>query len=163
SRSRRRVSLCRPTASRPAAASMSHFEPRANRLLKGWNCKAIRRSAPSERDDDLAEHLPALKPRKAALEVGERDLSVDDRPHAPPLVATTLASFAGWRAEGADDAILLLEQLHQVERGRGARGRAAGDQPPAAPETQQRAIERLCADVLEYDVDSLLGGELTHR
>src|SRR5262249_60249415 len=94
SRSRRRVSLCRPTASRPAAASMSHFEPRANRLLKGWNCKAIRRSAPSERDDDLAEHLPALKPRKAALEVGERDLSVDHRPHAPRHLGKTLANVA---------------------------------------------------------------------
>ena len=40
------------------------------------------------------------------------------------------------------------------------RGRAAGDQPPAALEAQQRAVEAFAADMLEHHVDALLVGEL---
>src|SRR3954453_20181360 len=66
-------------------------------------------------------------------------------------------------AERTDDAVLLLKQLHQVERGRRPRGGAARDEPATALETQERAIEGLRADVLEHDVNAFLGRELAHH
>src|SRR5215813_6801822 len=117
----------------------------------------------SERNNDLAEHLAALEAREAALELAERNLGIDHRQHAGGHLGKALANVAHGGAERADDAILLLEELHQVERRRGARRCAAGHEPAAAPQAQQRAVEGLRADMLEHDVDALLGGELAHR
>ncbi len=83
--------------------------------------------------------------------------------HARRHLGEAVADVAHRGAERADDAVLLLEQLHQVELVDGARGRAAGDEPAAALEAEQRAVEGVGADMLEHDVDALLGGELAHH
>src|SRR5262249_59298324 len=64
--------------------------------------------------------------------------------------------------EGADDVVLLWEKLHQVDGSRWPRGRAASDQPSAALEAKERAVEGLRADMLEYHVDALFGRDLAH-
>src|SRR6267142_1622382 len=117
----------------------------------------------SENDDDLAEDLATLEPRQSAFDVRERDLGVDHRQHAARHLGEALADVAHRRAERADDAILLLEELHQIERGRGAGRRTAGHEPSAALEAQERAVERLRSDMLEHDVDAFLGGDLADR
>ena len=63
-------------------------------------------------------------------------------------------------AERAEDLVLLLEQLHQIDRHGRAGGRAAGDEPSAALEAEQRAVEAFAADVLEHHVDAFFCGEL---
>src|SRR6202042_3365274 len=62
----------------------------------------------------------------------------------------------------AGDAVLLQIELEQVHGDRLARGRAAGDEPAAALEAEQRTVERVGPDMLEGDVDAFLGGELAH-
>src|SRR5439155_26595239 len=109
---------------------------------------------PSELHNDLAEHLPAFEPCEAALELGQRDLGIDHGRDAGRHLGEAFADVTHRGAERSDDAILLLEELHQVERGRSARGRPAGDEPAAALEAQERAIEGLGADMLEHHVDA---------
>src|SRR5260370_19094040 len=92
-------------------------------------CAAI-----SEADDDLAEHLPALQPRQPALDLAERELAVDHRKHAAGHLGEAFADVAHRGADRADDAVLLLKELHQIERRRGSGGRPAGDKPAAALE-----------------------------
>src|SRR5713226_1704811 len=153
-----------PTASHPSTASAVALACRRTRWVRplvGVMDSARGRS--SKRDDDLSEHLPALEPCQPALEVGERNFGVDHRQKAVCHLGEALADVAHGSAERADDAILLLEKLHQVDGRRWSRGRAAGDQPPAALEAQERAVEGLGADVLEYDIDAFLGGDLAHR
>src|SRR6202049_488666 len=100
-------------------------------------------AAISEADDDLAEHLPALQPRQPALDLIERELAVDHREHAAGHLGEAFADVAQRGAKRADDAILLLKELHQIERCRGSRRRPAGDEPAAALEAQERAVEGL--------------------
>src|ERR1700726_972991 len=116
----------------------------------------------SKTDDDLAEHLPALQPRQPALDLAERELAVDHRRHAAGHLGEAFADVAHRGAKRADDTVLLLKELHQIERRRGSGGRPAGDEPAAALEAQERAVEGLRPDMLEHDVDALLGGELAH-
>ena len=72
----------------------------------------------------------------------------------PPSCRATARCCAG-AAEGPEDAVLLLEQLHQVH-GRGdARGRPAGHEAPAPLEARQRAVPGLGAHMLEDHVDAL--------
>src|SRR4051812_18407730 len=73
----------------------------------------VHRPDVSERDDDLAEHLAALKACEAALELAERNLGIDHRQHAGRHLGQALANVAHGSAERADDAILLLKELHQ--------------------------------------------------
>src|SRR5258708_5308547 len=94
-------------------------------------------AAISERDDDLAEHLPALQPLEPALDLAEREFAVDHRQHAAGHLDEAFADVAHRGAERADDAILLLKELHQIERRRDAGGRPAGDEAAAALETQK--------------------------
>src|ERR1700730_11390724 len=152
-----------PTASHPSAASapaLAYRGVRWARPLAGGISRA--RGGSSKGDDDFSEHLPALQPRQPALEIGERNLGVDDRQKAVRHLGEAFADVSDRRAERADDAILLLEQLHQVDGRRWSRGRAAGDEPSAALEAKQRAVEGLRADVLEYHVDALFFRDLAH-
>src|SRR5262249_31742666 len=120
----RRISLRMATATKPTTGSRVFLKPRlrasARRVRRGFIWRSFWNVTTSERNDDLAEHLAALQSRQAALEVGERHLGVDHRPHAGGHLGKALADVAHGRSEGADDAILLLEQLHQVERRRWA-------------------------------------------
>src|SRR5437660_1901723 len=70
----------------------------------------------SKRDENLSEHLTAFHPRQCALEVGERNLHIDYRQQTFCHLGETLADVAHGGAERTNDAILLLEKLHQVER-----------------------------------------------
>ena len=108
----------------------------------------------------LPNTCAALHAREAALEIRQRDFGVDHRQKPARHLGEAVADVAHGGAERADDAVLLLKQLHQVERDRGAGGRSAGDEPAAALEHEQRAVEAFGADVLEHDVDALLGREL---
>ena len=63
------------------------------------------------------------------------------------------------RSERADDAILLLEKLHQIDAAGRPGRRTACHQSSAALHRQQRAGPGVGADMLEYDVDALLAGE----
>src|SRR5690606_5330924 len=63
-------------------------------------------------------------------------------------------------AEGAEDLELLLEQLHQVHRGRYAGSRAACYEPAASPEREHGTGPRIRTDMLEDDIDALLLREL---
>src|SRR6185312_4769630 len=121
------------------------------------------RDRTSEIDDDLAEHLAALEALEPLLEIGERHFGVDDGVDAGRHLGQRVADVLDTAAERTEDLVLLLEQLHQVDgHGRAGRG-AAGDQPAAALEHQQRAVEAFAADMLEHDVDALLGGELARH
>ena len=88
------------------------------------------------------------------------DFGVDHRQEAVRHLGEAVADVAHRGAERAEDLVLLLEQLHQVEGDRRPRGRAAGDEAAAALEHKQRAVEAFAADVLEHHVDALLVGEL---
>src|SRR3954464_3516541 len=118
------------------------------------------RGGASKRDDDLTEYLPAFEPGQSALELGERNLGIDHRQESVRHLGQALADIAHRGAERTDDAILLLKKLHQVDGRRGARCRTTGDQPAAALEAKERAVEGLGADMLEHDVDTFLGGDL---
>src|SRR3954464_16059199 len=106
-------------------------------------------SWPLERHDDLAEHLAPFEARKAALEFGKRHFGVDHRRQARRHLGEALAHVADRGAERAEDAILLQIELEQVDLRRLPRRRAASDQPAAALETKQRAVERVGTDMLE--------------
>src|SRR5215475_7547499 len=152
-----------PTASDPSAVSTPALTCRRTRWARAPDFViGDARGGSSKGDDDLSEHLPAFDPRQPALEVGERNLGVDHRQQAVCHLGEALADVAHRSAERADDAVLLLEQLHQVDGRRWPRGRAAGDQPSAALEAKERAVEGLRAHVLEYHVDALFGRDLAH-
>ena len=143
---------------------------RAGNRVAGALCAAARppdhapkRIGHQKLHDDFAEDLPAFEPRQALLEIGQREFTVDDRRHAGRNLRQAVADIAHRGAERAENLILLLEQLHQIDGDARARGRAAGDQPPAALEAEQRGVEAFAADVLEHHVDALLGGELAHH
>src|SRR5664280_364487 len=115
-----------------------------------------------EVDDDFAEHLPAFQPCQAGFKIRQRKLAVDDRGHAGRDLGQAVADVADRGAERAENLVLLLEQLHQVDGDIRPGGRAAGYQPAAALEAEQRGIEAFAADMLEHHVDAFLGGELAH-
>src|SRR5580704_2346101 len=76
-------------------------------------------------DDQLPEHVAALQPRKAVAELLKRINRVDHRTYATGNAIQRASECTQRRAERADDAILLLEQLHQVYgAGRTRRGAA---------------------------------------
>src|SRR5499426_579256 len=159
-----RIARSAPTASRPSAASAAAFALRPARSAKRLDAvMGGARGRSSKGDDDLSKYLPAFEPLEPALEIGERNLGVDHRQQPASHLGQALADIAHGCAERADDAILLLEKLHQVDGRRRPRGRAAGDQPAAALEAKQRAVEGLRAHVLEHHVDPLLARELAHR
>src|SRR5580700_1804549 len=147
-------------AARPATTLASDLKalPIRNRM-----CRLLLMAPASQAQDHFAEHLASFDPREAALEIGEFHLGVDHRQHAAGHLGEPVAYVAHRRAERADDPVLLLEQLHQVEGDGRPRGRTAGDEPAAALEGEQRAVEGLRPDMLEYDVDALLGGDLAHH
>src|SRR3984885_10191413 len=151
----RRRSVCLMAPSRPTV--------RAPATLSSKGLKLCRIKNASKQDDDLAKNLPAFEPRQAALEFGERHFGVDHRIHPRRHLGEALADIADRAAERAEDAVLLQIELEQVELDRLAGGRAAGPEPPAALEAEQRAVERVRADMLEGDVDTLFAGELAHR
>src|SRR5262245_53913675 len=159
-----RIARSAPTASWPSAASAATLAFRPARSARRLDAvMGGARSRSSKGDDDLAEHLPAFEPLEPALEVGEGDLGIDHRQQAARHLRQALADIAHRRAERANDAILLLEKLHQVDGRRWSRGRAAGDQPAAALEAEERAVEGLRPHVLEHHVDPLLARELADR
>ena len=115
----------------------------------------------SEIDDDLAEHLPAFQPREAAFEVGERHFGVDHRQSCPPAILARLSRML--RIEAPNEPKIRYCCWNSCIRLKvmvGPGGRAAGDQPAAALQHQQRAVEAFAADMLEHDIDALLVGEL---
>src|SRR5687767_7365481 len=114
------------------------------------------------RDDDLAEHLAALEALEALLELAEREHRVDHGREAGRHLVERLADVAHRAAERAEDAVLLLEQLHQVHGRRYARGRAAGDEAAAPLHRQEAAVPGLGSDMLEDDVDALAFRQPAH-
>src|SRR5262244_1239953 len=158
-----RIVRSTPTASEPSAPSTPALRCRRTRWARTPDFViGDARGGSSKGDDDLSEHLPAFDPRQPAFEVGERNLGVDHRQQAVRHLGEALADVAHRGAERADDAVLLLEKLHQVDGRRWPRGRAASDQPAAAFEAKERTVEGLRADVLEYHVDALFGRDLAH-
>src|ERR1700674_1801884 len=113
--------------------------------------------------DHLAEHLAGFEALEAALEVGERDLGINHRGEAVRHLGERGRDVTHRGAERAENPVLLLEQLHEVEGGRRPRSGAAGDEPAAALERQERAREGFRADMLEHHVDTLLGGDPAHH
>src|SRR5205085_11801383 len=112
--------------------------------------------------DDLAEHLAAFEARQAALKVGKRYFGIDYRRKPGRHLGEALMHIADRGAERAEDAVLLQIKLEQVDLRRLPGGRAAGDQPATALETQQRTVERVGPNMFEGDIDALLGSELAH-
>src|SRR3984885_10213560 len=139
---------------RAREASLRGVERRSNPVLSTTALK---------HNDDLTKNLSAFERVEAALEFGERHFGVDHRIHPRRHLGEALADIADRAAERAEDAVLLQIELEQVELDRLAGGRAAGHEPPAALEAEQRAVERVRADMLEGDVDTLFAGELAHR
>src|SRR5262249_48070532 len=131
-----------PTASDPSAVSTPALTCRRTRWARALDfVMGGARGGPSKGNDDLSEHLPAFDPRPSPLEVGQRNLGVDPGQRAVRHLGEALADVAHGCAERADDAVLLLEKLHQVDGRRWPRSRAASDQPSAALEAEERAIE----------------------
>ena len=97
---------------------------------------------------------------EALGEVVERVDRIDHRREAARHLGERIGNVAHRASEGAEDAVLLLEQLHQVHGGGHARGRAAGDEAPAALEAQERAVPGVGADMLEHHVDAFALREL---
>src|SRR5258706_507521 len=110
---------------------------------------------------ELGSNAAEIVPN-AAQEAGERTLGVDHGQRPVRHLGEPLAVVAHRGAKRADDAVLLLEKLHQVDGRRWPRGRAASDQPSAALEAKERAVEGLRADVLEYHVNALFGRDLAY-
>ena len=92
----------------------------------------VRSDAAQSLDKDLPEHVAAFQPRETGTEILQRIHRVDHRPHAGCDALQRAPKCAQRRAERADDAVLLLEQLHQVDAAGRSRCRAAGHQPAAA-------------------------------
>src|SRR6476646_8483768 len=157
-----RIARNMPTARRPSVSSAAALTCCPARSALDVVMDGARGGA-SKRDDDLTEHLPAFEPRQPALELGERNLGVDHRQEAVRHLGQAFADIAHRGAERTNDAVLLLEKLHQIDGRRRSRRGAAGDQPAAALEAKERAVEGLGADMLEHHVDTLLGGDLAHR
>src|ERR1700722_1386397 len=124
---------------------------------------AISAPAASEQDDDLAEDLPAFEAGKTAIELGERDFRIDHRQKPRGHLVEAVADIAHRSAERSEDAILLQIELEKIDGRRLSGRRAAGDEPAAALEAQERAVERIGTDMLENDVDALLARELAHH
>src|SRR5215212_256075 len=116
--------------------------------------------AASERHQNLAEHVAGLQPLQPLRVIAEREHRVDHRRDPGGHLVERLGDVAHRAAERAEDAVLLLEQLHQVDGGRHARGRAAGDEPTALLERQERAVPGLGPDMLKHHVDALALGDL---
>src|SRR5262245_9043956 len=117
-----RIARSMTAASDPSAASTPALAWRCTRwasILEGGMSAC---SGSSKRDDNLTEHLTAFHARQSALEVGERKLRIDLRQQTFCHLGETLADVAHGGAERANDAILLLEKLHQVERRRRSGG-----------------------------------------
>src|ERR1700736_6768107 len=115
---RRLVSrIARMTVSVSQPIPVSNIGANRRRRARARGCCGMPMAsvAVSEADDDLAEHLPALQPRQPALDLAERELAVDHRQQAAGHLGEALADFAYRGAERADDAVLLLKELHQIE------------------------------------------------
>ena len=101
--------------------------------------------------------------RQSLLEIGKRQFGVDDGFDARCHFGESIGDIANACAERADDAVLLLKQLHEIEGRRRPGSRAAGHKAASAFHRQQRAVECVRADMFEHDVDALLRGDLAHR
>src|SRR5229473_8107437 len=156
-RSQRRMPASSSATSHPATAFAAALRrPNINRR----HCSQV---MSLEVHDDLAEHLPGFEACEAALEVGKRDLGVNHRQQAAGHLGEYGADIFDRGAERAENLVLLLEQLHQIEGGRRPRGGPARDQPAAALERKQGAVEGFGPGVLEHHVDALLGGDFPHH
>src|SRR5262249_28202069 len=117
-----RIARSITAASDPSApstpASAWRCTRRASVLEKGMRA----RNGSSKTDENLSEHLTAFHARQCALEVGEPNLHIDHRQQTVCHFDKTLADIAHGGAERANDAVLLLEELHQVERRRRSGG-----------------------------------------
>src|SRR5690606_36879457 len=124
-----------------------------------------RAPAPSgDPQDDLAEYVAAFHAAQRDVDVVEDDLGVDHRPDdAGRHLEHGVLHVLDAAAERAEDLELLLEELHQVHRGRDAGGGAAGDEAAAALQRQHGAGPGVGPGMLEHHVDALLGGELAHH
>src|SRR5215831_12300670 len=163
-RSQRRMAASSSATLHPAAAftaclrrSNIHRRPRCQVLGEVLGQVMI-----LEIHNDLAEHLPGFEAREAALEIRKRNLGVDHRQQSAGHLSKHGADISDGSAERAEDLVLLLEQLHQIERSRRPRGGPAGDEPAAALEREEGAVECLGTGMLEHHVDALLGGDLPH-
>src|SRR5262249_24848770 len=137
-----------PTASDPSAPSTPALRCRRTRWARAPDfVMGDARGGSSKGDDDLSEHLPAFDPRQPARDAGRATRGRDPGKRPVRLRGGLLGDFANQCANRADDAVLLLEQLHQVDGRRWPRGRAASDQPSAALEAEERAVEGLRAHV----------------
>src|SRR6201999_4065558 len=82
----------------------------------------------SKLDENLAEYVAAFQSCETCAEVVERIHRVDHWPHTGCDAIQRAAECTERRAERTDDAILLLEELHQVDAAGRSRCRAAGHQ-----------------------------------
>src|SRR5581483_11181011 len=137
--------------------------PRA--LSKAFEAAADGRfqaSNPLKANDNLAEHVAAFELFEPFSEILELHLGIDHRLHALGDLFERFRDVADCETERAEDFILLLEKLHEVDlAGRAGRG-AAGDEPPAALHGEKRAFPGIGAGVLEHDIDAFFLGELAY-
>ena len=77
--------------SHPTAASTTALEPATDASSESSATELASTLVALERDDDLAEHLPALEPRQAALEIGERRLRCRSPASMPAAILARLS------------------------------------------------------------------------
>src|SRR5665213_929508 len=70
-----------------------------------------------EINQQLAEHVAMLQPLQPGADILQREHGVDHRGHTGGDPVECAGNRRDRRAETADDAVLLLEQLHQVDAG----------------------------------------------
>src|SRR5690606_17753303 len=120
-------------------------------------------SAWSWLDDDLAEDGAILQQAMTFGQRVERQPPREHRREAPLLEQREDAQEVALRPHRvAEDPEVLEEDAVQVQLDPAAGRRPAGDEPPAAREARDAALERRGADVLEHDVDSALPGQPAH-
>src|SRR4249919_401240 len=150
----RRNSFSRPIAPAPTAEL-------AARLVARLRRRTIRLIADASKlHNDFAEYLAAFQARQAVLKICQFNFGIDDRGHPGSDFRQTIAYIAHRSAKRTKNLVLLLKQLHQVDRYCWACGRTAGHKTSAALQAEQGAVEAFTADVLENDVDALFPGQL---
>ena len=94
-----------------------------------------------ELDKELPEDVATFQPRETGTEVRQRINRVDHRPHAGGDTVQRAAKCVQRRTERADDAVLLLEELHQVDAAGWSRRGTARHQATAAPNDSSEPLQ----------------------
>src|SRR5581483_166583 len=152
------VLMCRSNFSRPivtapitelAACLLARFRRRTIRLIVNA----------SKRHNDFSEYLTILQARKATFEICKLDFGINDGGHSGGNFRKAVADISNRRAKRAENLVLLLKQLHQVDCRRRAGGGATCDETSTALQTEEGSVESFTAHMLENNVDSLFCGK----